>query len=172
MPFLLCLSFSILDICINFNCNLSQLSYIFVFRAVSTASIPSLFGIFVYRECTSMVTRMLFSGFFHVAYIIYKICIYILYILYICLYAFFVMPKFSRFRNLHLSSSVIIYHNYRIPCLEYLCIGNAHPWLQGCYFQDFSMLSIYIYIYIIYIYIYAYIPFFLCLSFPVLDICI
>ena len=146
MPFLLCLSFPVLDICINFfNCNLSQLSYIFVFRAVSTASIPSLFGIFVYRECTSMVTRMLFSGFFHAVYIVYKICIYILYILYICLYAFFVMPKFFRFRNLHLSSSIIIYHNYRIPCLEYLCIGNAHPWLQGCYFQDFSMLYLFCY---------------------------
>ena len=92
MPFLLCLSFPVLDICINFfNCNLSQLSYIFVFRAVSTASIPSLFGIFVYRECTSMVTRMLFSGFFHAVYIVYKICIYIYYIYYIYAYTPFLL---------------------------------------------------------------------------------
>ena len=35
---------------------------IFCFRAVSTALMPSLFGMFVYRERTSNVTRMLILG--------------------------------------------------------------------------------------------------------------
>ena len=38
--------------------------FFFCLRVVLTALIPSLFGMFVYREQTAIVTRTLFSGIF------------------------------------------------------------------------------------------------------------